>query len=163
MTCKKNGRQPQKKKKKEDHLKKRVEDDLQKNLFSIPLKFRGKPFLGLAQLCKNLYYIMGSFEDNLFVRLSLLILTYPYLIFGISCYFGLWAHSGVISWMQSSNIFHEIFYHMNVFWEYRSHPNDNRYLITWDRSQIFGFFGTRPIPLLLNNLMDEIIYFWLIF
>ena len=39
----KKGRRPQKK-----------EDDLNKNknLFSIPLKFRGKPFLGLAQLSK---------------------------------------------------------------------------------------------------------------
>jgi hypothetical protein len=35
-------------------------------------------------------------------------------------------------------------------------------LITWDRSQIFEFFGTRPIILLLNNLMEEIIYFGLI-
>jgi hypothetical protein len=29
-----------------------MEDDLKKNLFSIPLKSRGKPFLGLAQLSK---------------------------------------------------------------------------------------------------------------
>jgi hypothetical protein len=27
----------------------------------------------------------------------------------------------------------------------------DRSLITWDRSQIFGFFGTGPITLLLNN------------
>ena len=42
-----NGRRPQKK----------MEDGLKKNLFSIPLKFRGKPFLGLAQLLK----ILNSF------------------------------------------------------------------------------------------------------
>ena len=57
----KNGRQPkkksraQKKKKNEDDLKKneKNEDDLKKNLFLIPLKFRGKPFFGgLAQLSK---------------------------------------------------------------------------------------------------------------
>ena len=39
----------------EDDLKiNEMEDDLKKikNLFSIPLKFRGKPFLGLAQLSK---------------------------------------------------------------------------------------------------------------
>jgi hypothetical protein len=34
----------------EDDLKKEKEDDLQKNLFLIPLQFRGKPYLGLAQL-----------------------------------------------------------------------------------------------------------------
>ena len=38
----------------------------------------------------------------------------------------------------------------------------DRSLITWDRSQIFEFFGTGPITLLLNNLMEEIIYFGLI-
>jgi hypothetical protein len=45
----------------EDDLKKQLEDDLKKqqqNLFSIPLKFKGKPFLGLAQLSK-------IFSDNL--------------------------------------------------------------------------------------------------
>jgi hypothetical protein len=40
-----------------------MEDDLkkiknQKNLFSIPLKSRGKPFLGLAQLSKIFYLIL---------------------------------------------------------------------------------------------------------
>ena len=45
-------------KKNEDDLKKneKNEDDLKKTktkkLFLIPLKFRGKPFLGLAQLSK---------------------------------------------------------------------------------------------------------------
>jgi hypothetical protein len=52
-------------KKKEDDLKrkekrkecktrqpKKKEDDLKKKLFSVPLKFRGKPLLGLAQLSK---------------------------------------------------------------------------------------------------------------
>ena len=34
--------------------KRKKEDDLQKNLFLIPLKFMGKPFLGLAQLFKIL-------------------------------------------------------------------------------------------------------------
>jgi hypothetical protein len=41
--------------KNEDDLKKKMEkneDDLKKNLFLIPLKFRGQPFLGLAQLSK---------------------------------------------------------------------------------------------------------------
>ena len=42
----KNGRRPQK------YGRQPNEDDLKKNLFSIPLKFRGKPFLGLAQLSK---------------------------------------------------------------------------------------------------------------
>ena len=45
-----------KKIKQEDDLKKKKEDDLKKeegkNLLSIPLKFRGKPFMGLAQLYK---------------------------------------------------------------------------------------------------------------
>ena len=71
---KKNGRRPQKKNKKmEDYLKKiiennlkiwikiKIEDDLKKNWkmktskkksFLIPLKFWGKPFLGLAELSK---------------------------------------------------------------------------------------------------------------
>jgi hypothetical protein len=40
-----NGRRPQKKREKK-------EDNLKKILFSIPLKSRGKPFLGLAQLSK---------------------------------------------------------------------------------------------------------------
>ena len=41
----KNGRRPKKRKRK-------------KNLFLIPLRFRGKPFLGLAQLSKifNIYF-----------------------------------------------------------------------------------------------------------
>jgi hypothetical protein len=47
---KKNGRQP----------KRRGET----NLFSIPLKFRGKPFLGLAQLSKIFIYIV-LFVDKL--------------------------------------------------------------------------------------------------
>ena len=38
------------------------EDDIikknKKNLFLIPLKFRGKPFLGLAQLSKIFYYLL---------------------------------------------------------------------------------------------------------
>ena len=33
-----------------------------KKLFSIPLKFRGKPFLGLAQLSKILLYINILYE-----------------------------------------------------------------------------------------------------
>ena len=53
-----------KKNKNEDDLKKmkkmkttskKNEDDLKKNLFLIPLKFSGKPFLGLAQLSKILF------------------------------------------------------------------------------------------------------------
>ena len=50
--------------KNEDDLKKneKNEDDLKiknkKNLFSIHLKFRGKPFLGLAQLSKIFTFIM---------------------------------------------------------------------------------------------------------
>ena len=46
----------------EDDLKKKMEDDLKKikNLFSIPLKSRGKPFLGLAQLSKILNYKVRS-------------------------------------------------------------------------------------------------------
>ena len=44
----------------EDNLKKneKMEDDLKKNknLFLIPLKFRDKPFLGLAQLSKIFFY-----------------------------------------------------------------------------------------------------------
>ena len=36
----------------EDGLLKKMEDDLKQKSFSIPLKFRGKPFLGLAQLSK---------------------------------------------------------------------------------------------------------------
>ena len=42
-------------KKKEDDLKKK------KNLFSILLKFRGKPFLGLAQLSKILLILIIDF------------------------------------------------------------------------------------------------------
>ena len=46
----------------EDGLKKiEVEDDLKKNLFLIPLKFRGKPFLGFAQLSKILFYFFLYF------------------------------------------------------------------------------------------------------
>ena len=68
MTSKKikNGRRPQKNKleeendlkkiilkREDDQKKEKKEDDLKnKNLFLIPLKFRGKPFLGLAQLSK---------------------------------------------------------------------------------------------------------------
>ena len=33
------------------------EDDLKKKKISIPLKFRGKPFLGLAQLSKIFLYL----------------------------------------------------------------------------------------------------------
>ena len=36
------------------------EDDLKKNIFLIPLKFRGKPFLGLAQLSKIYCDIFSS-------------------------------------------------------------------------------------------------------
>ena len=48
----------------EDDLKKRKEkkeDDLKKTLFSMPLKFRGKPFLGLAQLSKIFVVFVGTF------------------------------------------------------------------------------------------------------
>jgi hypothetical protein len=44
---------------------KKLEDDLKKikNLFSIPYKFREKPFLGLAQLSKILLlYIVNLFQ-----------------------------------------------------------------------------------------------------
>jgi hypothetical protein len=44
----------------EDDLKKKMEDDLKKTkkkLFSIPLKFRGNPFLGLAQLSKIFLFL----------------------------------------------------------------------------------------------------------
>ena len=49
-----------------------MEDDLKKNLFLIPLKVRGKPFLGLAQLSKVLlpkcnklqYGILGRHGAN---------------------------------------------------------------------------------------------------
>ena len=37
-----------------------MEDDLNKNLFMIHLKFRGKPFLGLAQLSKIFIIIIYS-------------------------------------------------------------------------------------------------------
>ena len=60
-TSKKNKkwRQLQQKIKNEDDLKKmKNEDDLKKNQkILIPLKFRGKPFLGLAQLSKILNII----------------------------------------------------------------------------------------------------------
>ena len=55
---KNNGRQPQKKwKKMKDNLKKQIKNGRRPqktklNKFSIPLKFRGKPFLWLAQLFK---------------------------------------------------------------------------------------------------------------
>ena len=48
---KKNGRRPQKM---EEDLKKK-----KKNLFWIPLKFRDKPFLGLAQLSEIFYFILN--------------------------------------------------------------------------------------------------------
>jgi hypothetical protein len=50
----------------EDDLKKQTkkEDDL--NLFSIPLKSRGKPFLGLAQLSKIYRFISASTAANLY-------------------------------------------------------------------------------------------------
>jgi hypothetical protein len=35
-----------------------MEDDLKTNLFLIPLKFGGKPFLGLAQLSKIFCFIL---------------------------------------------------------------------------------------------------------
>ena len=69
---KKNGIHPQKNEKKEDEPPTKMEnnltkkwkttftkkeDDLKKNLFSIPLKLRGKPFLGLAQLSKILSFL----------------------------------------------------------------------------------------------------------
>jgi hypothetical protein len=45
-TLKNNGKQPY------GRQLENKEDDIKKNLFLIPLKFRGKPFLGLAQLSK---------------------------------------------------------------------------------------------------------------
>ena len=45
---KNNGKQP----KKNEEKKKRRTNKNKKNLFLISLKFRGKPFLGLAQLSK---------------------------------------------------------------------------------------------------------------
>ena len=39
---------------------KKNEDDLKKNLFLIPLKFRGKPFLGLAKLSKIFQEFIGK-------------------------------------------------------------------------------------------------------
>ena len=51
-------------------IKIKIEDDLKKNwkmktskkkLFLIPLKFRGKPFLGLAQLSKIFYTLILTF------------------------------------------------------------------------------------------------------
>ena len=40
----------------EDDLKKiKMKTTSKKNIFLIPLKFRGKPFLGLAQLSKILF------------------------------------------------------------------------------------------------------------
>ena len=49
-------------KKMEDDPKNTKNDDLKKNinLFLIPLKFRGKPFLGLAQLSKIFCNINGA-------------------------------------------------------------------------------------------------------
>ena len=52
---KKKWRRPQKKWKNEDDLNKKYKT----NLFSIPLKFRGKHFLGLAQLSKIFKYKIG--------------------------------------------------------------------------------------------------------
>ena len=43
----------------EDNLKKN-----KKNLFSIPPKFRGKPFLGLAQLSKISFLFLNLFILN---------------------------------------------------------------------------------------------------
>ena len=54
----KNGRRPQQKLKMDDDLK------INKNLFSIPLKFRGKPFLGLAQLSR-IFYILKLKISNI--------------------------------------------------------------------------------------------------
>jgi hypothetical protein len=45
----------------EDNLKKKKKK--KKNLFLIPLKFRGKPFLGLAQLSK-IFEIMVENKDE---------------------------------------------------------------------------------------------------
>ena len=53
-TLTKNGRQPKKRKKKKDGLKKN-------HLFLIPLKFRGKPLLGLAQLSVYIFILLLSF------------------------------------------------------------------------------------------------------
>ena len=39
----------------------------QKNLFLIPLTFRGKPFLGLAQLSK-IFYVFYYGQNNSFSR-----------------------------------------------------------------------------------------------
>ena len=45
----------------EDDIKKEIKDDLKKlKNFLIPLKFRGKPFLGLAQLSKIFLNIVLS-------------------------------------------------------------------------------------------------------
>ena len=65
-------------KKNKDYLKKnekwrRPKKKIKKNLFSIPLKFRGKPFLGLAQLSKIFldiittvsFGIIGNQEESL--------------------------------------------------------------------------------------------------
>ena len=49
---KKNRRRPQKK-------WKRTSKKTKKNLFWIPLKFRDKPFLGLAQLSEIFYFILN--------------------------------------------------------------------------------------------------------
>ena len=51
---KKNGRQPQKKWEKMNTTSKKI------YLFLIPLKFRGKPFLGLAQLSKIFFVYMNT-------------------------------------------------------------------------------------------------------
>jgi hypothetical protein len=49
-----NGRRPQKNEKNGRRPKKKTK----KKLFSIPLKFKGKPFLGLAQLSKIFYLLL---------------------------------------------------------------------------------------------------------
>jgi hypothetical protein len=69
----------------EDDLKKiRNERRPQKNLFSIPLKSRGKHFLGLAQLSKILIYlfiIVMFFNSFLLVFNNLLLHLNDFLLF----------------------------------------------------------------------------------
>ena len=44
----------------EDLKKKKRRPTINENLFLIPLKFRGKPFLGLAQLSTIFYYYVKA-------------------------------------------------------------------------------------------------------
>ena len=47
----------------EDLKKKKRRPTINENLFLIPLKFRGKPFLGLAQLSKIFIYILIQVQE----------------------------------------------------------------------------------------------------